>query len=452
MTHWMKHIHSRILIVLLFYVGISVAGQEELNGDVANGEAKFNSICTACHELGPRDQVLIGPGLEKVYSRLNSEEGLDLAWFDKWIKNSKELVDAGDPYAVKVYKEFDETLMTPNNVTDQDVIDILTYLENPPQPEEESSGKNEVVNVVDPDKAGNNRIIWVGFIAILGVLLAISYQINKLVKLRQDPDLAPSEEEKITSISDWFEQNKQLANGLVTLLLVLSLYIVWAWLFGVGVDKGYKPEQPIYFSHKIHAGINNIDCQTCHSSAKYGKVSEIPSANVCMNCHKGIKEYKGDYLEPGKTREFYNAEIQKLFDHVGFDGKDYTGETKEIKWTRIHNMPDFVHFNHAQHIVVGEKAIMKSYNKTHEDAPIDVVCKACHGAIDTMNVVQMANDFTMEFCIECHRTTEVDMGNAYNAEYFKNVQGKLEKNPHYSKDATVTVDAIGGIECGKCHY
>ena len=73
----------------------------------------------------------------------------------------------------------------------------------------------------------------------------------------------------------------------------------------IGVYKGYKPEQPIYFSHKIHAGENKIDCQLCHSSAKYGKVSEIPSMNVCMNCHRNISEYKGKYMEPGKDKAFY---------------------------------------------------------------------------------------------------------------------------------------------------
>jgi quinol:cytochrome c oxidoreductase pentaheme cytochrome subunit len=85
----------------------------------------------------------------------------------------------------------------------------------------------------------------------------------------------------------------------------------------VGVYKGYQPEQPIYFSHKIHAGENKIDCQLCHSSAKYGKVSEIPSVNVCMNCHKGISEYKGKYIEEGKSREFYTAEIKKIYEAAG---------------------------------------------------------------------------------------------------------------------------------------
>jgi hypothetical protein len=96
----------------------------------------------------------------------------------------------------------------------------------------------------------------------------------------------------------------------------------------IGVYKGYAPEQPIYFSHKIHAGENKIDCQLCHSGAKYGKVSEIPSLNVCMNCHRSISEYKGKYMEPGKDREFYTSEIKKLCS-LGWDESKqaYTGKT-----------------------------------------------------------------------------------------------------------------------------
>ncbi len=234
---------------------------------------------------------------------------------------------------------------------------------------------------------------------------------------------------------------------------IFAFYGVWNWLMWIGVYKGYKPEQPIHFSHKIHAGDNKIDCQLCHSSAKYGKVSEIPSMNVCMNCHRNISEYNGKYFEPGKDKAFYDGEIQKIYAATGWDPatQKYTGKTQPIEWTRIHNMPDFVYFNHSQHVVAGEQAIISSHNKKNPDNKIDVVCKACHGKVDTMNVVQMANDFTMGWCIECHRTTEVDMSNGYNQAYFKNLHDKLKKQ-YPSSEGKITVDAIGGLECGKCHY
>jgi hypothetical protein len=83
-------------------------------------------------------------------------------------------------------------------------------------------------------------------------------------------------------------------------------------------------------------------------------------------------------------------------------------------------MPDFVYFNHSQHVVAGEQTIMKAKK-------VDVVCKACHGQVPEMDKVQMANNFTMGWCIECHRTTEVDMTNDYNKEYYQKLHDKLEK-------------------------
>ncbi|MDO3384272.1 hypothetical protein QWI17_00290, partial [Gilvimarinus sp. SDUM040013] len=166
-------------------------------------------------------------------------------------------------------------------------------------------------------------------------------------------------------------------------------------------------------------------------SAKYGKVSGIPSPNVCMNCHKTIKEYKGDYFEEelitsGKfadeeaVKNFYTGEIQKMYKAIGWNPETnkYDGPQKPIEWVRIHNMPDFVFFSHAQHVVAGEKAIKKAIKdgtipnaKELNIGSGDQVCFACHGRVDEMNEVKMANDFTMGWCIECHRTTEVDMDN-----------------------------------------
>ena len=174
-------------------------------------------------------------------------------------------------------------------------------------------------------------------------------------------------------------------------------------------------------------------------------MSEIPSVNVCMNCHKGIAEYKGKYIEEGKDRAFYTSQIKLVYEAAGWDEakQTYTGKTKPIEWVRIHNMPDFVYFNHSQHVVAGEQTIMKAKK-------VDVVCKACHGQVQEMDKVQMANNFTMGWCIDCHRTTEVDMTNNYNKEYYQKLHEKLKKQ--YGGDVKMTVDAIGGLECGKCHY
>lgn len=205
----------------------------------------------------------------------------------------------------------------------------------------------------------------------------------------------------------------------------------------IDINKGYQPNQPIYFSHKIHSGINKINCHYCHSSAKYGKISGIPSANICMNCHLSIMEYQGKYIENGKNKVFYTGEIKKIYQAVGWNSeiRTYSGRIQPIRWIRIHNMPDFVSFNHSQHIIVGEDVIKTSKN-------VDFVCKACHGDVKKMDKIKMVNEFTMGWCINCHRSTIVNFKNKYYFTYFNELH----------KTIKMTVDAVGGIECAKCHY
>ena len=194
-------------------------------------------------------------------------------------------------------------------------------------------------------------------------------------------------------------------------------------MLGVGVYTNYMPEQPIAFSHKVHAGENGVDCNYCHSSARKSKHSGIPSANVCMNCHT--------YINEGKITG--TTEISKIYDAVGFDpdSKTYIEgyEQKPIKWVRIHNLPDLSYFNHSQHVVAGK-----------------VECQTCHGPVEEMEVLYQHASLTMGWCIDCHRETEVAMeGNEYYTELHDQLKEKY-------KGEKITVDKIGGIECGKCHY
>ena len=158
-------------------------------------------------------------------------------------------------------------------------------------------------------------------------------KLRQLVKLGQSEDLAGLNETRVRSFSEMYEKFHFIGKGLLAILAILAAYGVWNWLMWIGVYKGYKPEQPIYFSHKIHAGEQKIDCQLCHSSAKYGKVSEIPSMNVCMNCHRTISEYNADhYMEPGKDKAFYDGEIQKIYAATGWDPakQQYTGKHSRL--------------------------------------------------------------------------------------------------------------------------
>ncbi len=457
MISWRKHYKKGLIAIgLLLSTSASIYAQ----GDAKNGEKLFKADCAACHAL---DKQLIGPPLGGVVERLKTEQNLDTDWLHKWIKNNKELRASGDKYANEVFEKFNQVEMLPfPNLSDQEIDDILEYTTNPPvaEPAADAGGAATGADMEHTpasleaikQESMNSKIILISLLAIGGLLVWLLIKLRTLVKLQQADELAGAREESAVSFADIYRKYSVVGKGLLVVLGIFAAYGLWNSLMWIGVYKGYKPEQPIYFSHKIHAGENKIDCQLCHSSAKYGKVSEIPSLNVCMNCHRNISEYNGKYMEPGKDKAFYDGEIQKIYAAAGWDPEkqQYTGKTHPVEWVRIHNMPDFVYFNHAQHVVAGEQAILNSHNKKNPDAKIDVVCKACHGQIDTMNVVQMANDFTMGWCIECHRTTEVDMENGYNKEYFKNLHDKLKKQ--YGSGAKITVDAIGGLECGKCHY
>ena len=200
----------------------------------------------------------------------------------------------------------------------------------------------------------------------------------------------------------------------------------------IDVNEGYQPIQPIVFSHAVHAGDNKIDCQYCHSSAKNSKTSGIPSANVCMNCHKSISEYTGE-LFGDYTKEQLDNEIQKLYDAVGWD-KDkvqYKEDAIEtpIEWIRIHNLADFAYYNHSQHVTVA-----------------GLECQKCHGPVEEMHDMYQFSPLTMDWCITCHRETEVDM--TENG-YYKNIHDQLAEKFGVEK---VTEAQLGGMECGKCHY
>ncbi|WP_265132148.1 c-type cytochrome [Chryseobacterium oranimense] len=454
MISWRKHYKQTLIAIgLLLSTSASIYGQD---GDPKNGEKLFKANCTACHAL---DKQVIGPPLKGVVERVKTEGGVDKDWLHKWIKDNKALRASGDKYANEIFEKFNKTEMLQfPNLTDKDIDDILAFTTNPPAPEPAKTDDKATATAGAASAAPANNtttsVVIISLIAIAGLLVWILIKLRQLVKLGQSEDLAGLNETRVKSFSEIYEKYHYVGKAILGILAILAAYGVWNWIMWIGVYKGYKPEQPIYFSHKIHAGEQKIDCQLCHSSAKYGKVSEIPSMNVCMNCHRTISEYNADhYMEPGKDKAFYDGEIQKIYAATGWDPakQQYTGKTQPVEWTRIHNMPDFVYFNHSQHVIAGEQAIINSFNKKNPNNKIDVVCKACHGKIDTMNVVQMANDFTMGWCIECHRTTEVDMNNGYNKEYFKNLHDKLKKQ--YPKDGgKITVDAIGGLECGKCHY
>ena len=307
MISWRKHYKKGLVAIgLLLSTYASVYGQE---GDPKNGEKLFKANCTACHAL---DKQVVGPALGGIVEKLKSEEGLDTDWLHKWIKDNKSLRASGDAYANKIYEQFNKTEMQVfPNLTDTDINDILAYTTNPPKEEPAAADATATAdNGAAAAKAQqdnlNSKIILGSLVAIFGLLLWVLLKLRQLVKIQESPELNDLDSTRIKSFGELYEKYNLVGKILLGLVTLFAFYGVWNWLMWIGVYKGYKPEQPIYFSHKIHAGENKIDCQLCHSGAKYGKVSEIPSMNVCMNCHRSISEYNGKYIEPGKSKDFYD--------------------------------------------------------------------------------------------------------------------------------------------------
>ncbi len=443
----MRRILFFIFIFSFFLVGEG-KGEAELKsdiikGDINNGVELFKKNCTACHSID-LEKKMIGPALHGVTEKRNRK------WLQQWIKDNKSLRESGDKEALAIYKEYENVEMNSfPQLSEKQIDDILYFIKNPDLIKKKENETHEVNHdeIDDSEKEEKKflvKLIIFCFSILSLILIWILYKIQILVKLINEGERKASAFSRRNFIIN-FLYEKILGNNknkwylfscFTGFFLLLGLYEIWSSLMKIDVNKGYKPEQPIHFSHKIHSEINKIDCQYCHSSAKYGKVSGIPSVNVCMNCHITISEYNGDYLEKEKSREEYNQEIQKIYQAVGWDPetRKYSKKTYPVKWIRVHNMPDFVYFDHSQHIITGEKTI-KKFKK------VNLVCNACHGEVQKMDTVEMFNDFTMEWCISCHRNVEIDNNNQYYKKYF----------PNEKKDK-ITVDMVGGTECAKCHY
>jgi len=221
-------------------------------------------------------------------------------------------------------------------------------------------------------------------------------------------------------------RKKCKAPKVMMLVALLSLgyiaKITYVEARALGRQHGYAPVQPIWFSHKIHATQNGIDCEYCHVDARTSRHAGVPSLDVCMNCHNQVKEGSVS----GKK------EIAKIYEHLGYNPKtgQYDKPGKPIEWVKVHNLPDHVYFNHAQHVQAGK-----------------VACQECHGPVEKMNRVVEYKELAMgDFCLDCHRKRGIDTSNPYYKHYkFKELKEKegIDK---------ITVDKIGGADCSSCHY
>jgi len=411
-----------ILSIFVFST-LKIAAQ----GDAAAGKSVFTSQCASCHSL---TQKVVGPPLEGVESKWE-----DPAMLRKWIRNYKEVFDAGYPRAkeLKEYAPTDMQIFGPS-LKDADIENVLAYIREYKPPVVDHKGPE------DPNGGGQGAIIFGIISIILAIIALILMQVNSNLKKLSDDKEGIHRPEPVA-----FYKNKfYIALGAV-IFFVIGGYFIAKGAIGLGRQKDMQPVQPIYYSHKVHAGLNQINCLYCHGGAMEGKQASIPSVNVCMNCHKQISEYKGPKIFDASGNEINGTnEINKLYEYAGVDPKNPgafdPAKAKAIPWTRIHNLPDHAYFNHSQHVNAGKQQ-----------------CQSCHGEITDMHEVKQFSELSMSWCINCHRQTNVnfnytDSAGKTNGNKFYSIYEKFHRDIEAGKMDSVKVEHIGGLECQKCHY
>ena len=398
-----------VALALLLLLSPLFTQAQEISKDpvvVTQGEELFNLNCKSCHRV---KEKLVGPALAGFDTRVPS-----IQWVKDWIKNSSKMVTSGDEYANKIFNEYQKSQMTAfTSMKDEQVMAILAYVK---------FKETEVIKVEEKGPVGDNKdgapseytnLIIVGMVVILVLLLVIlGFIVATLRKFLEQKDLSEEDREVVTSpiTTATFVSSPGFIFLVIFIIAGIGFKTTVDGLYSIGVQQGYQPKQPIAFSHKIHAGQFEIDCKYCHTGVMKGKSANIPSPNICMNCHSQIKVGTN-------TGE---AEIAKIYSAIQ--------NNKPIEWVRIHNLPDLAYFNHSQHVVVG-----------------NIECQTCHGPIQEMDIVKQYSLLTMGWCIDCHRKTDVNTkGNAY--------YDNLVKLHDEKKNGKMKVQDNGGLECAKCHY
>jgi menaquinone reductase, multiheme cytochrome c subunit len=149
-------------------------------------------------------------------------------------------------------------------------------------------------------------------------------------------------------------------------LVLVPAYLLFIAYYGGSprtTDVGYRPRQPVPFSHALHAGQLGMDCRYCHNTVEVAARAALPPTQTCMNCHAKIRATSPKLLP---VRQSYATGLP-------------------IPWVRVDDLPDYVYFNHSAHVRRG------------------VGCVECHGRVDTMDVVTQVRTLAMGFCLDCHR-------------------------------------------------
>jgi len=216
--------------------------------------------------------------------------------------------------------------------------------------------------------------------------------------------------------------NRHIVSAVLLLGIVLACISLLGSLDEVrlpGDHSGYRPVQPIAYSHRVHAGDLTIPCLYCHAGAERSRSAGVPPAGVCMNCHKFVTASLGAVREEERLAEeekreprtVVSAELQKLYDALALDATlapDPTKKQQPIEWARVHNLPDFVAFDHRPHV-----------------ADAKVSCQTCHGPVERMDRVRQFASLGMGWCVDCHRQS-------------------FKEQPD--------VPVAANLDCATCHY
>jgi mono/diheme cytochrome c family protein len=502
-----KFLHINIMIYrnLLHYLTLAIVcfgffASEAHAADPKKGMTLFNGKCASCHSgAGKLTVDGSGPALNGAEARWK-EAGGDIY---AWISNSTSVVLSGEPYAVALFNKWNKVTMTAfPELKKEDIDDILAYIDNKSKYGAVDEATAMAANggggaaaggaAAGPKKEeGPNYTLWILFAVLLGAVATLGRYVHNLNRLAQQRT-GESVDAPKSMMAIVF--NPSVVKFIIFGLIILGGYTTVNNAIGLSRQQNYAPDQPIKFSHILHAGKHKIDCQYCHDGARRSKHGSIPAVNTCMNCHtvvaKGpqygtaeiIKIYAAASFNPaakgGRTYftaadadsvrlkayaewlETANAEdLEKAETKVKTE-KSIANQLESIKtlmgkpieWIRIHNLPDHAYFNHSQHVVAGGQA-----------------CQTCHGKVEEMEVVKQYSPLSMGWCVNCHRQTEVKFGeNPYYGpdSAMNKTTGKMERvdTSGYSsyevyhkqirdgKRKGVTVEDIGGLECQKCHY
>lgn len=410
---------SLVLVSMLTVAAVSAARAQ----DAAAGAAIFKQKCTACHAL---DKAVVGPALAGIDTKY------DEAFLIKWIKNAPSFIATGDPKAVAA-AEYSPAMMSAfPELSDDDIKNIIAYVKvGDPKP---AAGAADATAAAGAGGAGgvSNFMIF-GLVAVIIIAFIVIVVLNRVISTLERVMLQKQgihvEEEEVKQTDRFaglrkLSKNKKFIMFIVLLLIITLGSIGWKGMWETGVHTGYQPVQPIKFSHQLHAGLNKIDCQYCHSGAFTSKNASIPSLNVCMNCHNYVTASE---KYAGKT----SPEILKIYQALDYNEttKQYGKNTKPVEWIRIHNLPDLAYFNHSQHVSVA-----------------GIECQKCHGPIQTMEEIYQFAPLTMKWCVNCHKETEV---NHKDNPYYDRLIAAHDK---LKKGEKVSAAVLGGLECSKCHY